>query len=61
MKRLLREGANVWDADSHGWTALHWACSRGSAVMTTILLQAVGEMLSIVHVITCLSWIYILN
>lgn len=37
--RLTREGARVSEADAHGWTPLHWACSRGSAVMTHVLLQ----------------------
>ncbi|CAM9769574.1 unnamed protein product, partial [Scytosiphon promiscuus] len=37
---LVRDDtARIWDADGHGWTALHWACSRGSTVMTYAILQ----------------------
>lgn len=38
--RLVKEdGACIWDSDGHGWTALHWACSRGSTIMTFAILQ----------------------
>lgn len=37
--RRAQEGACVWDVDDHGWSPLHWACSRGSTVMTYAILQ----------------------
>lgn len=37
--RLVQEGTRVWDFDDHGWSPLHWACSRGSIVMTYAILQ----------------------
>ncbi|CAM9209156.1 unnamed protein product, partial [Laminaria digitata] len=39
LTQLLREGASASETDSHGWNPLHWASSRGSAVMTHIILQ----------------------
>jgi len=39
--RLVQEGASVWEFDDHGWTPLHWACSRGSTVLTYAILQEV--------------------
>lgn len=39
--RLVQEGARVWDMDVHGWSPLHWACSRGSTVLTYAILQEV--------------------
>eukprot|EP00903_Cladosiphon_okamuranus_P010315 g9762.t1 len=38
-KQLDATGASVWDIDDHGWSPLHWACSRGSTVMTFGILQ----------------------
>lgn len=38
---LVQEGARMWDIDDHGWSALHWACSRGSTVMTYAILQEI--------------------
>lgn len=41
LVRQLQGGAGVSEADIHGWTPLHWACSRGSASMTYIILQEI--------------------
>lgn len=39
--RHIKEGARVWDIDDHGWSPLHWACSRGSTIMTYTILQEI--------------------
>ncbi|KAL2865966.1 ankyrin repeat-containing domain protein [Aspergillus lucknowensis] len=36
---LLTEGDEVSAIDSHKWTALHWACSRGNSEMSELLLR----------------------
>lgn len=37
----LRDSEIVSEADAHGWTPLHWACSRGNVVVVHILLQEI--------------------
>lgn len=39
MHLVQEKGACVSDTDAHNWTALHWACSRGSTVMTYVILR----------------------
>ncbi|CAM9252138.1 unnamed protein product [Hapterophycus canaliculatus] len=41
--RLVQEegAACIWDADDHGWTALHWACARGSTALTFAILREI--------------------
>lgn len=39
LMQLLRGGASASETDSHGWNALHWSSSRGSTIMTHIILQ----------------------
>ncbi|CAM9309695.1 unnamed protein product [Sphacelaria rigidula] len=39
LARWLRDGGSASEADNHGWTPLHWACSRGSVSMTSVLLH----------------------
>ncbi len=39
MHLVHEEGVCVSDPDAHNWSALHWACSRGSTVMTYVILQ----------------------
>lgn len=41
LLRLVQKGACISDNDGHGWTPLHWACSRGSTVMTYAILQEI--------------------
>lgn len=41
LNRLLREGASVLEADTHGWTPLHWATSGGSAILTHMILREI--------------------
>jgi len=38
---LVQEGACVADTDAHGWSALHWASSKGSVPMTYVVLQEI--------------------
>lgn len=39
LRLVQEEGACVRDTDCHGWSPLHWACSRGSTVMTYAILK----------------------
>lgn len=39
LMRLARKGAFFSETDGHGWTPLHWACSKGSAVMAHTILH----------------------
>ncbi|CAN0408177.1 unnamed protein product [Ectocarpus sp. 8 AP-2014] len=41
FSRLVQEGTGILDSDGHGWSALHWASSRGSTVLTYGILQEI--------------------
>ncbi|CAM9495672.1 unnamed protein product [Ectocarpus fasciculatus] len=41
FSRLVQEGIGILDSDGHGWSALHWASSRGSTVLTCGILQEI--------------------
>lgn len=52
FSHLVQEGTGILDSDGHGWSALHWASSRGSTVLTYGILQEIkllretGEVIS---------------
>lgn len=41
LKSTLRKGAYYFTRDRHGWTALHWAASKGNEDLTEALLSHV--------------------
>ncbi|CAM9805159.1 unnamed protein product [Ectocarpus sp. 12 AP-2014] len=41
FSHLVQEGTGIFDSDGHGWSALHWASSRGSTVLTYGILQEI--------------------
>ncbi len=43
VRWLLEHGASINARDRHGWTALHWASSRGHHEVVSLLLETAGS------------------